>query len=254
MTNNFVSRLVRGLAVAVAFGVLTAAGVAHAGQVRLSWTPPFGDAYPDLSFAGVAHHDDPSDCTNTTAVIVGVDEACNVSGSPQIAFHDVALFLYDNPDELGDPVILDFMPAQDVSTNPTFSTIQNIVIGGNAIVGLNSVIFGPIFPSADVGGITTETPVWLQFVTTFNGGFSTCPIEGSCIPDAPLAFMFLPPTGSFEGTDECPGFGGDLHSTTSCIRSNEASVTITSVPEPASLALLAAALGAGVFGRRRRRF
>ena len=253
MRNNFVGRLINGLAVA-AFGILATVGAAHAGQVRLSWTPPFGDAYPDLSFAGVAHLDYPNDCLNTTAVIVSVDDPCNLSGSPQIAFADVSLYLYDNPDELGDPVILDFMPAQTPGTDPTFSTIQNIVIGENAIVGLNTVIFGAVFPSADVGGVTTLTPIWLQFVTTFNEGNPTCPIEGLCIPDAPLAYMFLPPTQQFpEATDQCPIVGGEFVSTTGCIRSNAANVVISAVPEPGSLALLGAAVGAGLIGWRRRR-
>ena len=239
------SLIARGAACAAAVFML--AGSAWAGNVRLIWDPPFGPLYPDLGFAGDAALHYPDTCLAFTGIVDTATDPCN-AGPDVIAFTSVFLDLFDltsDPTMSGAPVEhIDFLG----STTP--GTIQNIIVGQNPstsqneVIGLNTFIFG-----AQTSGPVNGFPggdVWLQFLTPFSF-IPAC--EFNClVVGTPQAFMFVRTPDGFEGeTELCPDGDGNA----SCVRSAPAMVTITAIPEPDSLALLMAALGAAFMGRRR---
>jgi hypothetical protein len=121
---------------------------------------------------------------------------------------------------------LDFGPSTDLFT---------VVIENGELIGVNSGLIGSVFPTSCTG-VVCGTPWWIQWVSE-----STDPVylyTGSC--------GFEPPerVSSAATSSECIPFrepvGGAFD------------VTFTRVPEPGSLALLAAGLMAAVGVRRRR--
>lgn len=248
MIKNLLSSVARAVGcTAVVFTL--AVGSAWAGNVRLIWDPPFGVPYPDLGFAGDAALHFPDACLAFTGVVDTATDPCN-AGPDVIAFNSVFLDLFDltaDPLMAGTPAeTIDFLG----STTP--GTIQNIIVGQNPstlqneIIGLNTLIFGPQTSGA-VNGFPGGD-VWLQFLTPFSIEVGC---EFNCLTvGTPQAFMFVQAPDGFTGpTEPCPNGDGN----TTCIRSAPANVTITAIPEPASLALLMAALGAAFLGRRRLR-
>lgn len=227
------------VAIAVVFGM----GAAQAGNVRLAWDPSFGPAFPMLGFAGDGVLRYPDGCLASAPAVVSTSDPCNVPPD-QIRFTGVSLDLFD----LGVDPTMSGAPAQHLNFlgSTTSSTIQNIVVGANEILGLNTFIFGFETTSAAVDGLPANEDVWLQFVTSFIAPPPGCEIN--CLPlvGAPQAFMFV----RRDGSDVCPNGDGN----SSCLRSDPAMVTITAitVPEPATVALLLAALGAGLIAFRRR--
>jgi hypothetical protein len=247
MIKDLLSSFARGVAcTAVVFTL--AAGSAWAGNVRLIWDPPFGAPYPSLGFAGDAALHYPDACLAFTGVVDTATDPCN-AGPDFIAFTSVFLDLFDLT---SDPT-MSGAPAEHIDFLGSASgTIQNIIVGQNPstsqneVVGLNTSIFGP-----ETSGAVNGFPggdVWLQFLTPFSF-LPAC--EFNClVVGTPQAFMFVRTPAGFEGdTELCPDGDGNA----SCIRSAPATVTIiTAIPEPASLALLMAAVGAAFLGRRRR--
>jgi len=244
MINGFGRSIYRIGAIAIT-AIWVGLGAAQAGNVRLAWDPSFGAAFPLLGFAGDAVLQYPDGCLATNATLVTISDPCNVPPD-EIAFTSVFLDLFDlgtDPTMSGEPVEhLNFLG----STTP--STIQNIIVGGNTVIGLNTFIFGFETTSGAVDSLPAGEDVWLQFVTPFSI-VDNC--EFDClVVGQPTAFMFVRPPSGFAGTDLCPNGDGD----SSCLRSDPAPVTITAitVPEPGSVVLLLAALGAGFIAFRRR--
>jgi hypothetical protein len=223
--------------------ILTGIGAANAGNVRLAWDPPFGPAYPNLGFAGVAEMQYPDACLSVNNTVVDpATDPCNAGSPPdEIAFTSVFLDLYDL---IADPT-MSLTPAQhlDFIGSTTSSTIQNIIVGGNRIIGVNTFIFGPETTDGPADGLPSGEDVWLQFQTSFSFVIGC---EFNCLEVGdPTAFMFVRPPSGYEGpTELCPDGDGN----TTCVRSVGAHIDITTVPEPGSMALLIAAMGAALFG------
>lgn len=234
MTNSSLHSIARKI-VLVTLGILFSVGRVDAGNVRLVWDPNFGPAYPNLGFSGEGNLEYASSCVANVGGPFSIT-APDIPGcdTNTVYFTDVTLSLYDvSTPNIVTPIAF-VPPLLQGLSNP----ITDIFVGPavpNVIASVDTVIFGPRAAPA-VGGFGPGS-VWLQFVTTFD---SDCDVD--CAPPVTDAFMFV----AGDGPDECPTGEG----TVSCIRSGAARVTI---PEPGSIALLLAALGAaGMLGRRRR--
>ncbi len=122
------------------------------------------------------------------------------------------------------PVAIDFAPAL-----PSTDVNSYVVIGGQ-FVGVNTGIIGGV----DVG----DVDYWFQFVATFTPG---------SIESAPSVHNLV------NLFSNCESFGDSGR--VSCgdpVATATQGVTFTRVPEPASLALILGALGAGWLARKRR--
>jgi PEP-CTERM motif len=120
------------------------------------------------------------------------------------------------------PVLIDFAPAL-----PSNNVNSYVVIGGQ-FVGVNTGIIGGV----DVGDVN----YWFQFVATFTpGGIESRPSVHN------LVNLF----------NNC-GSSGEFFSCGDPIATATQGVTFTRVPEPASLALILGALGAGWVARKRK--
>jgi hypothetical protein len=225
------------LAVA-ALGVL-ATGTASGAAFRLHYDPQFsiGGNFDNLGFQGdgLFHIDDA--CLNLVGQILPNPATdCSDAG-----FDELTLSLYNFTD--GPGTILEtvsFVPP----LNPTIGALTvDFIVANNMIVGIDTGIFGPIVGGPVTGG-TAPAPLplasnlWLRFTSNY---VLTDP-ETHEFTYKPEAFLYI---------------GDDCHDApSSCDISRPAQVTFTrvapAVPEPGSIALLLAALGAAWLQSKRR--
>jgi hypothetical protein len=228
------------MALISALGILCTIGIADAGNVKLNWDPAFditGTLFPGLGFSGTGILNVPDQCVTSEGVVTRTE--CEADApSDSIFFTSLFLNLYNTSNPSTILETLDFLPA----TSP--STVDQIVVGLDSatfqprVIGVDTGIFGPIS-----SGFLDEN-VWLQFVSNPSSAGGGC--EFFCQSANPQAFMFV----AGGDNSDCPGIDGNV----SCIKSDPAQVHFDPIPEPGSIALLLAAMGAsGLIGRRRRK-
>lgn len=222
-------------------GALLGFGVANAAVVRLSFDPAFGDDFPDLSFSGQGELDVGESCFSSTGQIHanGAGDSCAVS----FITASVDLFETSNP---SNAETISFDPPYSPDPNPINSVvIDNLIVVGNMVVGLDTGIFGPriageldpspiflfSFASSPLNPVTPVFPggnVWLGFTANYSQ-----PPFGDTFTVRPEAFIWI--------GDNCATSPGN------CLMSNPAAVTFSlvsaQIPEPGSISLLLAALG-----------
>lgn len=226
---NFRSSIL-GVGVAAGLAALACAGPAGAANFNGRFDPISG-IVPNMSYDGTftIHVDD--SCLTQTVFNEGFGLVANgnACGSMSLLSATVTLFETSNPSvtdlvTFAPPAISSRPPLTDVVIAPSGPLFN--------VTGLDTSLLGPQLVS--FGSIYTG-PLWLQFVSDFR------------VPDP--AFIY---TGSCSAGDDEDDNGTSVCTPDTNNPSNPASVTITRVPEPGSLALALGALAAGWFVRRRR--
>ena len=203
---------------AAATGLLFLAGSANAIIFVGGWDPAFGPSLPNLGFRGQSTFDVSAGCLTSPG-------SHTAGGACAITLLSASLDLY-NPNQGGTPTLQTLIYAPGIFPNPTMS----VFVAANLIdiIGVGMSIIGPRFDTTAATGYDNG-PLWLQFILNSETGASnafiyrgTCPIESPCAPIL---------------TDP----------------SMPASIRVSRIPEPGSLALLFIALAAGALTRRLRK-
>ena len=222
---------------AAAASLLLGIGASNAATVRLSFDPSFGGPWPDLGFAGEALLQVDANClSNFGLIFPDLTPGPGDCGPVLITNSTVDLFdLASDPGQTTPVETLTYAP-------PTLpdGTVNAIVVGlvmsNNMIIGVDTDIFGPRLAAAIPGASFPGGNVWVQFVSNFM-------VSGDSFTTNPEAFIYV--------GDNC------ATAPLTCEKSAAAPITfelLQQVPEPASIALVLAALAAmSAFARRRRR-
>lgn len=231
MNNRNFRRSMLGAGAVAALAALACAGPAGAANFNGRFDPISG-IVPNMSYDGTftVHVDDSCLTLGVYNEAFGLVGNGNPCGSMSLLSATVTLFETSDPSvtdlvTFAPPAISSLPPLTDVVIAPSGSLFN--------VTGLDTSLLGPQLVS--FGSIYTG-PLWLQFISDFR------------VPDP--AFIY---TGSCTaGDDEDADNGTSVCTPNTNNPSNPASVTITRVPEPGSLALALGALAAGWFVRRRR--
>lgn len=228
MIRNLLSKSLLCGALAI-FTVLTVVPQqAEAGPVRVRFTPPFGNPFPDLEWSGFADVDDGT-CTATGSV-----SNFGVPCSGQFTFATATLTL----SSIATPAISETFNL----TGATIFSVQRTGLLPEDFQGAQASPFNPVLstiaPAQYLG-----SPAYFSLV--FAGGSD---IQLLWFKDNPGTFGQNPQTYL-----DCGNFGTNVVGSNLCGQgSNAAVVTFAPVPEPSTYALLAAGLGAVGFVARRR--
>lgn len=207
---------------------LTATSAGASVVFRGAIDPIFGLGITGLSYSGEAFFNVADDCLNasqdgthdpnadTCGGIVLLSESITLTNSVTSATQTLTFW--------PDPT---FTPTDPITSYDIFN---------GTLGGVDTVPVGPQFVT--VAGLGYTGPLWLELFTTFTGDSQTPNpqadlITGTCTFDGDFRFCNMDP--------DTPTTG----------HSNPATVTITRVPEPGTLALLIVAVGAGWLVRRR---
>lgn len=215
--------VISGTCAAGALAMLLSAHASAGVVFRSALDPAFGLGFNGLNYSGEAFFNvDPLCLADADRAPI---EACGsinlISASITLTFTDPLNNTFTQ--------LLTFYPDASVPADP----ITQYYVRNNTLAAVDTVPFGPQF--ANLSPDTYSGPLWLEFFTTFSG-------DGTLRDVVPHADMI---TGScsFEGPFFCtmdPNAKTDV-----------ATVTITQVPEPATVALLLTAI-AGCWVARRR--
>lgn len=208
------------IAAVVAGGALMAmTPVANAAMFIASFDPAFGTGVPDLGFRGQAWFYIPNSCLSQSG-FVDNNAACS-NGNMQSVSASVELY---NVNDAGKPTLQTLL-----FSTPT--PLINAALGGGSLIGPNSLMlhYGSTLVQNQDSSTLYQGDLWLQFETKL--------IATSYSADA---YLYT-----------CDPAGGTVCPSDS--KSNPAPLNLSSVPEPTSVALVLAALGAGATVSRRRR-
>ncbi|MEO5735755.1 MAG: PEP-CTERM sorting domain-containing protein [Rubrivivax sp.] len=247
MKPSNVSRRLRAITAAALF--LGSAGAAQAIVYTGFWDPLFGTSLPNLSFSGSASIYIPDACVargpNSNSGFVGNFSSCTSNGgnavdpmrliSAQVTLTDI------RPG--GPSQTLDFI----TGFNYTMQQLANFVLGAyiefdpqgtdnGALVGTSTPYIGAV-PGTIAASKTNGTAA-NDFYLRFGPGPTTPPPSGGV-----AAFDGVDPSAVYRTSNilaVAQGSGGPSGG----IRSNDAQVRWDAVPEPGSMALVLAALGA----------
>jgi hypothetical protein len=229
------------LAVA-ALGVI-AAGTANGAAFRLHYDPQFsiGGSFDNLGFLGDGEFHISDGCLALTGQIVPNPAPASLCKPSDIGFDSLTLSLYNWTDGPGSILeTVSFVPP----LNPTIGALTvDFIVADNKVVGIDTGIFGPIQAGPITGGtgappLPALSNLWLSFTSNYH----LTNAETHTFTYDPQAFLYI---------------GDNCHDNVSgCDTSRPAGVTFTrvspEVPEPGSIALLLAALGAGWLQWKRR--
>ena len=215
MLNKTVKKGLMALLMAGA-GLLGMAGQSQAAVFVGSFDPPYGGTYGNLGFRGVATIVVPDACLAFNG-FVSNGAACSLGG---MFVQSATVELYDVTNPL---VTLD-------SDNfaPPSQSLLDVLLSGGELLGANSVYFGGVQMNTGGESPLFQGTLWMRFFE---------PDEFSVDP------VFLCDQDPGPNSTSCPG---QLSNGAPILRFDR-------VPEPASISLLVAALGAGFASRRCRR-
>ena len=229
MLNKRAGTALVGVAVFVA-AMLGGTQSARAAVYRGSWDPAYGTAFPDLGWKGTATFFIPDACLVGTGAVANLDP-CSSGGMKLLSAN---VYLYDaTHDLLGLNILetLTFLPP-----NPY---INSVYVTNNVLTWVNSRLSDPVVASASIAGGGAYA-FDLQFLpsTTNSVRLFHEPkgMDPTCAFDIPGVTYPDPRCGYNDQS-----------------AANQPTMTLTLVPEPATVALVFAGLGAvGLTTRRRR--
>ena len=219
-------------AVAVAGSLLAAASVAQAGVIA-AFDPVFGGIYPQLGFKGNVTFDVTDACYSMGSGLLATGGACAITAT----VGEVDFYASADLTRTTVPNIVSLTPSSFPTgyvTSFFLDALSGQITGFNT---LDSNIFGVSVPSLGVTTsmvlyFTTSTPILIA-------GISAAP--AATIPG--VGGAFLRNCSSIDEGGACLSDTGDT--------SNRATLTVTRIPEPDSVALAMLGLGALALTRRR---
>ena len=209
----------------------TLASVAFAAFVSVPVMPAHGAVYNSVfdpvDFSGTATFDVADSCLTGSGFVSNNGDPCTVT------WLDAHVTLTDGPNSAS----LVFGPPL-----PSASVVENIFVQGGELMGVNSEAIGPAFVFAS-GDPDLDGPWWIEY------SFSLDALNVAQDGAFGLGIVLL-----YHGTCTPTDIGGPI-----CVRDNDPTAVaqvlsftrVTAVPEPGTLALLLAALAAGVSAQRR---
>ena len=214
---------------------LLAATTSNAAVFRGVWDPSFGGIYPDLGWRGSAEFLVPDACLAVEGGGWFGDGACG-----DMSMLAASVELFDASIGPAAPTIdtVDFTPTA-TETDPVLGVFIafDSQTGQNEVTGVDTTIFGPRFGNA---APIYSGNLWLQFVS---GHMPVLGLAAALVDPASNAFLYA-----------CNPVAGEASFCESPEQtSTAANVTFQRIPEPATLALLAAGLVLAALVRRRAR-
>jgi hypothetical protein len=221
-----------------AVGMLLVAGVAwiatvgsaHAAVYRGTWDPPYGAIFPDLGWRGSADFEIDDDCLLLSGLVANAN-ACS-GGTMRVL--QATLVFYDIADAA-------MTPLETFSFGADSVVVNGMVVGAGEVTGVNTGYFAPVRPGDGVGPGSQLIAGGgaYEFHLLFDGSVAELVYSSPVGLSPNCAFSRRPRAGQDCGLAE----------SSPVVTYRRADL---SVPEPGTLALGLAALGAGWMVRRRR--
>lgn len=208
--------------------MLAGAESAQAAIYRGSWDPAYGAAFPDLGWKGTATFLIPDACLSGAGAILNTDP-CSNNGMKMLGAN-VSFYNSTN-----DPQGLNILETITFSSPPAIPVVYSMQVTNHVLTGVDTGYSNPVqaFNSLAGGG---NYYFALQFFSSDTNNVQLFHMPGYMDPSCSYGPRSNPLCGY---NDQSPA--------------NQPTMTLTQVPEPATVALVLAGLGAISLTVRRRR-